>query len=51
MFEVELRISMILVCYVINLNIYTVIFIILQVSRLKYTIFLLILALRLILET
>lgn len=42
--------SMILV-YVINLNIYTAIFIILPISRLKYTIFLLILASWLILET
>lgn len=37
--------------YVINLNIYTAIFIILPIPRLKYTIFLLILASWLILET
>lgn len=42
--------SMILV-YVINLNIYTTIFIVLSISKLKYTIVLLVLALWLILET
>ena len=42
---------MTLVCYFINLNIYTAIFIIVPISRLKYIIFLLVLALELILET
>lgn len=42
---------MTLVCYFINLNIYTAIFIMVPISRLKYIIFLLVLALELILET